>query len=79
MHHRHECIEQVPGIVRAGCRLGMILHAESLSVGQPEALYRFIVQIDMCYLGIAAFFYIVGRNAKTVILGGDFGLTRLDV
>ena len=42
-----EVVEQVARVVRAGRRLGVVLHAERRHVEAPQALERAVVQVPV--------------------------------
>ena len=46
-HEIHETIEQVCGIVRAGCGLRMVLHGECRNINALQAFNHVVIQIDV--------------------------------
>src|SRR6516225_8263251 len=64
-----ELVEKVRGVMRTGCSLGMILHAEDRQFLVPHPLDCAVVQVDVCYFN-------VGRERlsiddEAVVLCGD--------
>ena len=47
VHERGELVEQVHRVVRAGGRLGVVLHGEGGAVQQPQALDHAVVEVDV--------------------------------
>src|SRR5947209_3467713 len=83
---RDEAVEQVQRVVRAGSRLGVILHGRSGHVLEREALNGAVVEVDVAQLGLAEVrvpanrLVVVDRpravraeDCETVILAGDLG------
>src|SRR3974377_1120113 len=73
LHHVGELREQVMGIVGAGRRFRMVLHAEERQILVAQTLVGVIVQVQMCDFDVARRER-VGIDTKTVILSGDFDL-----
>jgi len=46
-HQLIETLEQIPAVVGAGARLGVILNAEGWDFEAADALDRLVVQVDM--------------------------------
>ena len=49
-HHVREPVEEVVGVVRAGRRLRVVLHAERRDVEAVEALDHVVVEVDVAHL-----------------------------
>src|SRR5260221_22148 len=69
--------EQRRGIVRAGRRLGMILHAENRFRFMAHPLDRLVVEIDAMHGDTARQRFCIHREAR--ILRGDLDLSRFQI
>ncbi len=77
LHHLEELFKQVIRVVRAGRRLGMILHAESRQRTMRHAFDRLVVQIDVRDVDVVEI-QAVGIHREAVILRRDLDLVALE-
>lgn len=66
-------------IVRAGRRLGMILHGEGGAILTANARDGFVVEVDVRHLHVGLVRSFVGVDGETVVLRRDFAQARKKV
>ena len=75
--HVPEAVEEVVGVVRAGGRLGVVLHREGRDVERPQALDDVVVEPDVAHLDAAVAVRAVelaldrGLDGEAVVVRGD--------
>ena len=77
IHHLHETIKQVVGIVGAGTGFGVVLDREGAVRGGADAFVCAIEQGNVRCLNVAGQAFQLNREA--MVLRGDFDLARLQV
>src|SRR5918997_2728682 len=71
---RGELVEQVGGVVRAGARLRVVLHAEGPHGVGPDALDHPVVEVDVADRDVAAAADRALAHRVVVVLAGDLDL-----
>src|SRR3954451_11299933 len=78
LHQGYEAVEQVGGVVRAGCRFGVVLDAEGRSVEEAKSLHHVVVEADVGDLGAAVGgvgdLVEWGVDGEAVVVRGDLDL-----
>src|SRR5215471_15281772 len=76
-HQVHESLEEVVAILRAGARLGVILHREDRLALDTQALVAAVEQRDVRHLDVSG--QGLRDYTKAMVLAGDLDLAGLDV
>jgi hypothetical protein len=79
LEHADELIEEVPAIMWAGGRLGVILNGKCRFIFQSDTLYRFIIKIDMGDLGIRGCPDGCRINTESMILRSDLAISGHEI
>jgi len=72
-NHLHKTVEQIAGIVGAGRGFRVVLHRKCLMLFQSDSLNGIVVQVDVRYFDVLPAHQLVGTDAESVVLAGDFG------
>src|SRR6516164_10658935 len=76
-HHVDEALEEIIAVLRAGTRLGMILHGEHRPIPEAQALIAAVEKRDMRDLRLCREGF--GEDAEAVVLAGDLDLAGGEV
>jgi hypothetical protein len=75
LHESDELSEQIAGVMRAGCRFGVILHAEDRPLALAKAFDGLIIQIEMRQLELLGQL----RDGEAVVVRRDLDFAREEV